>query len=996
MNLLDLFESIDEGWQDFNKVEPYAVCLAGKPVKQFDYYEQARRFHDNWKQKLYREGNKEKADKITLMPLNLDEGWKSTLGGAALAGAMALGGAGAAQAQSSGPNVVNPTAVIQQIQSGKIQNQNDLMSALGNASNKQAVWKVLQNTAGMQGSNDVNSIIGAIGHRNAAGAQQPVYQNITRQQTVKSVNQPRSFVQTPRDDFEEAANPAQQAAIAIAKKKEHKVAEDANQTKRVFKDKAGNPVGEIGIDPESSPGNGEWYVHHYATGYSVVGFDSAAEAKRELMYVHKHPDAVKGHPSTKEQGVAEDFNTSSMGDAECPKCHQHDLSWEDDRQHVLCRNCGAEFEESGKEIKQGVAEGEGRVDPILIKALNNMPDGLATHGKVLNACYDAYAMELGKMAMKSEYGTTRAYIPQLMDLYKQKHGLTFNEDQGVTEGNPNSDPWYVYAKQNPKNFKKFKTYEAAKAYAEKHGLTCSSANYFHDKVNVEEVAPPGAKAERMVKHIKKSLSKDGHLSDKDKAIAYATTWKAHNDGKVEEAQTDYQKRRQRERDIDAGKPVPKQRQSGMTDYQKRRAEQKRQEELGEGEREPYQQAIDQLTARRIDDLNMKLDDLVQRAKQTKNPEVKAALAKEFRKHKAERDSYFGIDPATGMNADRTLGTVKGALDEVGTVTHTATGLKHQARPDTYGGYEEEPDHLARLDKHAVNRADKALGVKFDREKKYQGGLDIDEQSAPIKHRVAVTVTDPKHPDMDVMQRTCRVTGPDREKAINSAIAHYRREGFKVHDHHYIGVVDEGSMASAAHNSKGPKFGGYWKGTNPNPPKPGEGFGGCEESMEESMGPLGKITKHMAKSTWATTPSTKYELRKRRNPEQMAKRNGIAPVAEAKGLSKQVKIVQGPDAGKIGRIREIKLGAYKGAPKTYYIDLEDGGQANNLPGTALRLVKSEMTESLKKGEYYVWTVYFDDGTSKRIKVPSDEFDPYEYYKKQNKVVVNVDYNWDIQG
>lgn len=62
-----------EGYQDFNKVEPYAVCLAGKPVKKFDYYEQARRFHDNWKQKLYREGDKAKADKITLMPLNLDE-----------------------------------------------------------------------------------------------------------------------------------------------------------------------------------------------------------------------------------------------------------------------------------------------------------------------------------------------------------------------------------------------------------------------------------------------------------------------------------------------------------------------------------------------------------------------------------------------------------------------------------------------------------------------------------------------------------------------------------------------------------------------------------------------------------------------------------------------------------------------------------------------------------------------------------------------------------
>jgi hypothetical protein len=49
-----------------------------------------------------------------------------------------------------------------------------------------------------------------------------------------------------------------------------------------------------------------------------------------------------------------------------------------------------------------------------------------------------------------------------------------------------------------------------------------------------EKAPPGAKAERMVKHIKKSLSKDGKLSDKDKAIAYATAWKAKKAGKVEE------------------------------------------------------------------------------------------------------------------------------------------------------------------------------------------------------------------------------------------------------------------------------------------------------------------------------------------------------------------------------------------------------------------------------------------------------------------------------
>ena len=99
---------------------------------------------------------------------------------------------------------------------------------------------------------------------------------------------------------------------------------------------------------------------------------------------------------------------------------------------------------------------------------------------------------------------------------------------------------------------------------------------------VTEVAPPGAKAERMVKHIKKSLSKDGRLSDKDKAIAYATTWKAHNDGKVEEAQTDYQKRRQRERDVDAGRPVKPVPKNPQTDYAKKRAKDRKDMEMGEG------------------------------------------------------------------------------------------------------------------------------------------------------------------------------------------------------------------------------------------------------------------------------------------------------------------------------------------------------------------------------------------------------------------------------
>jgi hypothetical protein len=51
--------------------------------------------------------------------------------------------------------------------------------------------------------------------------------------------------------------------------------------------------------------------------------------------------------------------------------------------------------------------------------------------------------------------------------------------------------------------------------------------------------------------------------------------------KVAEAQTDYQKRRQRERDIDAGRPVKALPKNPQTDYARKRAQDKRDMELGE-------------------------------------------------------------------------------------------------------------------------------------------------------------------------------------------------------------------------------------------------------------------------------------------------------------------------------------------------------------------------------------------------------------------------------
>ena len=80
-----------------------------------------------------------------------------------------------------------------------------------------------------------------------------------------------------------------------------------------------------------------------------------------------------------------------------------------------------------------------------------------------------------------------------------------------------------------------------------------------------------------------------------------------------------------------------------------------------------------------------------------------------------------------------------------------------------------------------------------------------EDGAPVTHRIGLTVTDPNHPMVSKRQetyhKTVRVKGDDREKAINGAIAHARRKGYKVHDHHYIGTVDNEPMAEGATGAK---------------------------------------------------------------------------------------------------------------------------------------------------------------------------------------------------
>jgi hypothetical protein len=108
--------------------------------------------------------------------------------------------------------------------------------------------------------------------------------------------------------------------------------------------------------------------------------------------------------------------------------------------------------------------------------------------------------------------------PMLMDIVQQEFGGQSDDEGGETDDN----------------------------YAMASAGFGSDEDY--ESIQVEK-APPGAKAERMVKHIKKGYADDGKLTKKEKGIAYATAWKQHNKEKNESINTGEDMRNLREGEI---------------------------------------------------------------------------------------------------------------------------------------------------------------------------------------------------------------------------------------------------------------------------------------------------------------------------------------------------------------------------------------------------------------------------------------------------------------
>jgi hypothetical protein len=103
--------------------------------------------------------------------------------------------------------------------------------------------------------------------------------------------------------------------------------------------------------------------------------------------------------------------------------------------------------------------------------------------------------------------------------------------------------------------------------------------------------------------------------------------------------------------------------------------------------------------------------------------------------------------------------------------------------------------------------------------------------------------------------------------------------------------------------------------------------------------------------------------------------------EAKGLTKRVRIVKGPEAGKTGTIGEVRHGLFKGAPKTFTVDI-DGGGSIQLPKEALRLLKdqsvAEGTKLVADGS--VINVYYNGTHIGNIFTSTTKDTPYKAYSK----------------
>jgi hypothetical protein len=161
--------------------------------------------------------------------------------------------------------------------------------------------------------------------------------------------------------------------------------------------------------------------------------------------------------------------------------------------------------------KKGVAEGSYTTEKQILTRIRQIMHDRKLSGTESNAG-ELHRLKQQLKDMRSQLGVAEG----VSDLSQKRIGPDKN------------DPWEQGWRARPgHDFNPYR--QGTPEYAQwEDGQAEREAQPNHYESVVAEKAPPGEKAERMVKHIKKGYAKDGGLSDKERSIAYATAWKHHN------------------------------------------------------------------------------------------------------------------------------------------------------------------------------------------------------------------------------------------------------------------------------------------------------------------------------------------------------------------------------------------------------------------------------------------------------------------------------------
>ena len=424
-------------------------------------------------------------------------------------------------------------------------------------------------------------------------------------------------------------------------------------------------------------------------------------------------------------------------------------------------------------------------------------------------------------------------------------------------------------------------------------------------------------------------------------------------------------------------------------------------------------AIDKLEQRRIDDLNDKMDGVIARISRERitDPDVIALLMKQYDKYKSERDSYYRV------RESKKKVTVKQRDPNYATLTAKRTsGASGQ-----------------HVDKKRQQELGKAKHKLRD--------LDLDLAEAQKPKTVAKLA-----PAIKLFQATIRVKMPDytglmdvNVTAPNINMARQMVKAmYSIQNNNVINVKEVKALKEGWSDKYNPTpYGVYIDGKQWKEFTSDEHARAVADKVRASLAAQGR------KQTVTIAPAESY-LKKKVDEEWSEKYKRSINCNNPKGFSqkahcagrKKNEDVENSQVPFDQKLQRLKVQARREFPnassddealllkvlakqtkdekdnakvdktqdeliyKNFATDLDQESEISRLQkalkdqiGTLKEATLEKDETDLQPGEYYIWKIYFDDGTDKRIKVTSDDFDPYEYYQQRGRTVVNIDFNWD---